>query len=741
MTLIKSSKHTKFAQYVHGTWGSFNTFAGQVNYLETKARLDQGTSSETRLTKFLKPVREALPIKDMDFNQLLQRDLDDHRVAVDLVPYLLTKLKGPVFFPPIVACLLPFESGNPLDSFPNKTPETIVNDEIGNSWSSQEYGESFKFDRLVDDETCFTEVKVGKLSWNEEKVELIIIDGQHRAMAILAIFRTIHQQWSGSAEKYKSFYENQVNNCLRDFTEEQKKSLFENLELPVNIIWFPNLESNESQQSCARKIFVDLNKNARPPSGSRLLLLTDTELKGIFTRRLLNEFRKTNDEFPIYAVEYDNPDGDQTSFSKWSVITNITNISESIKRSIFSADRYYKDQFSKFSKDSETLEKQNFRESLNIDSFIQKNTDEDGIRYEREQIFNTKFPPSAKEKLEEAFINGWGCVLLKMFSTLKPFKAHSQALNTIKDGMITGNSSISLAKEALFEGVGIYWTLRDQDDYFKNINLKRKEMDEKPMPRTGDVLAAWDIQKNKEIEFDKLRAKIYLNKDNEEFILKSNNCFSMFATAACQVGFILAVRSIAHISNVDFKNIPDFADKVITSANKYLDDNPEVLSKMATKKFNLLQRLDTACAVYFRYMWIEIILKNIILTEIQIDEDKLKELVYKGRKFYHDYLYDEHFKMSKRLNPGKDEASLRKDSTKQVRSDLKQAYRYWFKMSTEEFTELLTQFDSDVSAIKNSAIENLADGVEIKSENIDEVSLENESELQEDELMKELLKK
>jgi len=104
-----------YQQVAFGTWGRFNTPAGVIEFLETKARLGSGsTDAETRLTRFLKPVREALSTKDMDFNQLLQRDLDDHRVATELVPYLMhANQAGPAFFPPIVVALLPFDGPKP----------------------------------------------------------------------------------------------------------------------------------------------------------------------------------------------------------------------------------------------------------------------------------------------------------------------------------------------------------------------------------------------------------------------------------------------------------------------------------------------------------------------------------------------------------------------------------------------------------------------------------------------------
>src|SRR5437016_2890473 len=110
----------EFMLRIEGTWGDFRTRSGQVSYIMTNARLGgEGTDWERRLTSRLRPVREVLGVADMDFDELLQRDLDDHRVATELVPYLLRGADtGPAFFPPILAVLLPFEPSGEASSFP-----------------------------------------------------------------------------------------------------------------------------------------------------------------------------------------------------------------------------------------------------------------------------------------------------------------------------------------------------------------------------------------------------------------------------------------------------------------------------------------------------------------------------------------------------------------------------------------------------------------------------------------------
>src|SRR5436305_1639382 len=122
--MFKKTPKVNYQHSVEGTCGEFNTPAGRVAYVLTKARLGTTrTDNERRLTSQLRPVREVLDSKDLDFNQLLQRDLDDHRVATQLLPYLLKpQFTGPAFFPPLMAVLLPFKGTKPIDAFPKQQP-------------------------------------------------------------------------------------------------------------------------------------------------------------------------------------------------------------------------------------------------------------------------------------------------------------------------------------------------------------------------------------------------------------------------------------------------------------------------------------------------------------------------------------------------------------------------------------------------------------------------------------------
>ena len=338
--VLGASKPRAFQNYVEGTWGEFHSKSGKVDYLLTKARLGrEAATAERRLTTHLVPVREVLRPQDLNFNQLLQRDLDDHRVAVSLIPYLLSKrTTGPALFPPIMAVLLPFDGKSPTD-FPPLEPPLLTTEE-DMTMQVQDAGESVRISKLYDGTSqSLSPISYGRLEWNSEYSRLVVLDGQHRAMALLAIDRTIRDAWSNSGgDEYRFFYEDKIKDLLRS-----ESVNLDSVEVPVMVAWFPDLFGpNRHPHKAARQLFVDVNKEARQPSESRIILLSDNDLTNILARRLLSELRHDVNAslLPLYAVEYDNPDTKKTTSGRWSAITNIHNLKSMTSRVVFGPKQY-----------------------------------------------------------------------------------------------------------------------------------------------------------------------------------------------------------------------------------------------------------------------------------------------------------------------------------------------------------------------------------------------------------------
>ena len=183
-------------------FGSFGEFAIgdspnsiRAKYILTKIRPGNDGSWECELASQMRPWREVFDVEELNFDELLQRDLDDSRVAHDLIPYLLGTSGGKAkFFPPILAVIVPrkedeagIEPYYPIPEFEDA--------------SIEKYGELFDFEQMKWDEKL---TPLAKLNYNRQRSAFIIVDGQHRAMAVLALHRQMNSSWANNA--FESYY-------------------------------------------------------------------------------------------------------------------------------------------------------------------------------------------------------------------------------------------------------------------------------------------------------------------------------------------------------------------------------------------------------------------------------------------------------------------------------------------------------------------------------------------------------
>jgi hypothetical protein len=683
-----------FQHAIFGTWGRFRTTAGTVEFLETKARIGPSAKDlERRLARALRPVREVLPTQTMDFNQLLQRDLDDHRVATELVRYVLQPSKtGPAFFPPIVAAMLPFEGNEPRPQFPRLVEIDKSTDEIA-TWHGNRFGSAFQFDRMInpDDGSDF-QIKVGRLSWNPEEVKLVVIDGQHRAMALLAIDRTINNTWSESGEKYKYFYEPVIQEILRDKTEKQKQELLEHVEFPVTIVWFPDANApGGDHHAAARKLFVDVNQTARKPSESRLLLLSDAQLIGIFTRRVLNEFRKSKDALPIYAVEYDHPGRDQASSSKWSAVSNVIILRDCIERAVFGPKKYIENLNLGFGGRESDFERSLFmRQTLQIDEEIGETVED----MERNDISNTDFPRSKLDFLQNQLMRGWGSFVVRMLSEILPYKAHGKALVELRTNWATAGSTDSLAKDAIFEGVGMYWTIRDSYNHWERNNQIRTELNQDPISKT-DIVRTWEVIENKKQEFLSLRNEHYIGKSDASSSEAVSGAFEAFSTNACQLGLVLAARTIGLRNGVTLTQMEAFTTTIVEASNAALIGGPKgehgrrtVFWRGHEDAFNRITKLDTPYAVHFRYFWLELLSTPEAQTRLGATlASTTTGARDEARRGYLSYLSKELEKAIRKAEPSLNKVQLKEKADTTAEEALRKALLKWFGIKRADFEE------------------------------------------------------
>ena len=255
---------------VYGIRGNFTVMRGKaglpvsVHYFQTLAanNLSSKSGNSLDLLKELKPMRERVKTSDLkDLRSLLQRDLSDYRIASDLVPYLRGDKSTVGFFPSILVALLPkgFLTEDAGISYPEPDNTVNLKTTFGEYWGTESL-------TIASEETS-----LAVLSVNPELTDFIVLDGQHRANAFRYLAGTFEEA-TNKGNLYSVFYQ--------DCMEPDPKSF--SAELPVTIVWF-EAEDKIEPSLISRRLFVDVNTNARKVSDSRNILLNDNELAAVCT--------------------------------------------------------------------------------------------------------------------------------------------------------------------------------------------------------------------------------------------------------------------------------------------------------------------------------------------------------------------------------------------------------------------------------------------------------------------------
>jgi hypothetical protein len=203
-----------------------------VKYIQTHISFDLDGGHKERLFSNLLPVREIFQTKDLGFDDLMQRDIDDGRVSTELIPYLLEPGQAVKFFPPIVAVIVPVGPQKQLlNSYPAITEEEIADN--GFTRKIQRSGpkgkESFEFEQLEVGGDIL-EFDNARLRINTNRCKIVIVDGQHRAMALLALYRNI-KGWPDNTAAVKHYYTRWSHEHLGQFD-------LRNVSLPMAICAF-----------------------------------------------------------------------------------------------------------------------------------------------------------------------------------------------------------------------------------------------------------------------------------------------------------------------------------------------------------------------------------------------------------------------------------------------------------------------------------------------------------------------
>ncbi|NIA00761.1 DNA sulfur modification protein DndB [Massilia sp. CCM 8734] len=349
MAIITKSK-SALDVHVPGTIGTFRVSSknGESAGIEVRYLLAHVTLSEKQgqqqLLSMLAPVREVFDLTQLGFEEIMQRDIDDARVSLELIPYLLdTSTSGQIkLFPPIVAVAMPLKgTSRAPDAHYRKVSRTEIESEDHPGITEKRITagalseEQFEFLQLFDGETALADG--AQLSMSSHNCSLAIVDGQHRAMALLALFRNLTDGWSDSKRSpYESYYKVWPEKEIRSYDLNQ-------LQLPILICTFPQLDKDFGDDAdvirAARKVFLTLNKTAKRVSDSRNKLLNDQDIVAECLRETLSFIKelgpKDNTGLRIFNVELDQ-EGDRVKIASDAAFTGVSHLYHMIEHVLMS---------------------------------------------------------------------------------------------------------------------------------------------------------------------------------------------------------------------------------------------------------------------------------------------------------------------------------------------------------------------------------------------------------------------
>lgn len=452
-----------------GTFSVRPTDAGEssipVRYIQTHMRFTLESSHQQRLFENLVPVREIFDNRNLGFDEIMQRDIDDSRVSTSLIPYLLSVGKGEAvkFFPPIVTVVVPI---GPEKQLVARYPEMQESSQPEGKYLKRLYrsgkpgDETFEFE-LIEVNGRLREFDNARLRVNTTKCKLVIVDGQHRAMALLALYRNI-KGWPDKTAAFRDYY--------RRWSGIPKDNL-KDITLPIVVCTFPTLAVGEETTStvirASRAVFVALNKHAKPVSTARNILLDDFDIIAHFERNVLEAIKQIDAtaEYPLRLWNFElDADENRTAVSSTIAFSGVMHLFSMLERVLLAPDApsgiYYSSRrYGSIKYIGDTCLRR-----LNGVNLLGDEVANSTTRY--------AFTPDARDLLVESFQSRYGKQIVKGFQSFWPFKSMADA--AIKLEAEVRWKQHDLQNHAnLFEGQGI------RRVFTSYIDLLAAELDEK----------------------------------------------------------------------------------------------------------------------------------------------------------------------------------------------------------------------------------------------------------------------
>ena len=593
---------------VHGSFGEFtigndeNTI--RVKYILSKIKPGNDGTWECVLASVMKPWREVFKIEELSFDELLQRDLDDSRVAHELIPYLLGESGNRAkFFPPILAVIVPRKNtGSGIESF---YPSLCVNGAV------EKYGTLFDFEQIKWEDKW---TPLATLSYNRQQSAFIIVDGQHRAMAVLALHRQINENWGDNP--FASYYDH------IEVSPEEVKSI----ELPVCIMYFPDLHKGNpipqdqgiDLSSLCREIFLVVNRSAKLVSESRRLLLDDQDIAARLMRSTLstlkNRSKKEDELARIYSISYGDSD---TEIGDKEVISGRLEYSSAIAlykihRALF----FGLDEAFRIDNYADILDGRKLRNSNRPTEILLGTTVEKYPTLSRNS--GKTLPSDEVGEIVGKLGDLADRVIVSLFDGFRPFAIHNSELRRLRMKLLDPNFQSQVEQQKVynlvFDGSGVRNVFESHFDRLKDERDTCTDEGGTVAPHLQrQIIFCESVMKAlgfHEREFHRLRAcsffyinpDLFENTDNQEDLVelsqKSRILFKNLSTQAFQLGYAMAIFSVVEelkrlqptTSSFEYPKrlelVKFITEVYLTSLNQYFSPNKETLHRTLTGYIN-----------------------------------------------------------------------------------------------------------------------------------------------------------
>lgn len=321
---------------------------------------------------------------EWSLEELFQREVSWERVKNELVPYLRSE-NQPQFFNALTIALLP-RYGH---GFAARYEEKVTYESIA--------------DPALDAPLQIGGIQIqpykgsgggaGKLRWDVKEIMPVAVDGQHRLAAIKEFGKRV------ASEKLDSSFVPII------FLVPDKRAGFVEPPLP---------ESAATTVSTLRRIFIDLNKNARPVTRARNILLDDQDIVSVCTRSLVGQRLTDKEEanrIPLPVVDWIS---ERNKFDTGPFVTTILLLHEIVGRVLDMP------KFDGFDIDDPKIPEWLARKFDPNDQQLQDLVSQ--IQRCINQEVPITFMPTEIELLRELFERRWRPLLNRLFSELKPYR-------------------------------------------------------------------------------------------------------------------------------------------------------------------------------------------------------------------------------------------------------------------------------------------------------------------------------